>query len=93
MGNYDNILLIGDFNSQMELEKMKEFCESYNLENLIRDPTCYKNVLNPTSIDMILTNRANLFTNSCCIETGISQDDNNSFNSIPQKIEAHKNKI
>ena len=72
MGNYDNILLIGDFNSQMEVEKMKEFCESYNLENLIRDPTCYKNVLNPTSIDMILTNRANLFTNSCCIETGIS---------------------
>ena len=51
---------------------MKEFCESYNLENLTRDPKYYKNVLNPTSIDMILTNRANLFTNSCCVETGIS---------------------
>ena len=67
IGNYDNILLIGDFNSQIEVEKMKEFCESYNLENFIRDPTYYKNVLNPTSIDMILTNRAILFTNSCSI--------------------------
>ena len=78
----------------MEVEKMKEFFESYNLENLIRDPTCYKNVLNPTSVEMILTNRANLFTNSCCIETGIlSQSNNNSFKSIPQNIEAYKNKI
>ena len=36
---------------------MKDFCELYNLENLIKDPTCYKNASNPSSIDVILTNR------------------------------------
>ena len=72
IGSYDNLLLIGDFNSQMEEEKMNEFCDTYNLQNLINEPTCFKNVLSPTLIDMILTNRVKGFHNSCCIETGIS---------------------
>ena len=72
IGNYDNLLLIGDFNSQMEEEKINDFCDTYNLQNLINDPTCFKNSLNPTLIDMVLTNREKSFHNSCCIETGIS---------------------
>ena len=72
IGTYDNLLLVGDFNSETEEEYMKDFCDLYNLKNLIKHPTCYKNVLNPTSIDMFLTNRHNCFQNSCTIETGIS---------------------
>ena len=45
---------------------------THNLKNLIKDPTCFKNAQNPTSIDMILTNRSEDFRTSCCIETGIS---------------------
>ena len=51
---------------------MSEFCQIYNLHNLINDPTCYKNPNNPSSIDMILTNRKNCFENSITIETGLS---------------------
>ena len=51
---------------------MKDFCEMYDLENLIRGPTCFKNVNNPSSIDVMLTNRKNSFQNSMTIETGIS---------------------
>ena len=51
---------------------MKEFCETYNLVNLIKDPTCFKSVQNPTSIVVILTNKSNSFYNSCSIETGLS---------------------
>ena len=43
---------------------MKDFCESYNLENLITQPTCFKNPDNPSSIDVILTNRVNNIQNS-----------------------------
>ena len=72
IGNYDNLLLTGDFNSEIKEENMKDFCDTYNLQNLINEPTCFKSVLNPTTIDLMLTNRARCFQNSVTIETGIS---------------------
>ena len=72
IGKYENLILIGDFNSQMEEDAMKEFCDTYNLKNLITEPTCFKNAQNPTLIDLILTNKPKSFHNSMCIETGIS---------------------
>ena len=49
-----------------------EFCDVYNLENLIDEPTCYKNPNNPSFIDVILTNRKRSFYISTTIETGLS---------------------
>ena len=37
---YENVL--GDFNAGIEETTMKSFCESYNLTNLIKQPTCFK---------------------------------------------------
>ena len=51
---------------------MKDFCEMYGLENLINGPTCFKNANNPSSIDVMLTNRKTSFQNSMTIETGLS---------------------
>ena len=51
--NYDNIIILGDF-------------------NVVKEPTCYKNPHNPSSIDIILTNHAKSFQNSITIETGLS---------------------
>ena len=50
---------------------MGDFCDTYNLTNLITDPTCFKNPLNPSLIDLILTNRARRFQDSWVIETGL----------------------
>ena len=72
MADYDNMLIIGDLNSCMTETPMKNFCELYDLENLIKQPTCYKNADNPSSIDVLLTNRKNSFQNSMTIETGLS---------------------
>ena len=69
---FDNLLLIVDFNSEVEGVDMKEFCETYNLVNLIKDLTYFKSVRHPTSIDVILTNKNNCCYNSCSIETGLS---------------------
>ena len=43
LSSYDNLILMGDFNSEMSENEMKEFCEIYHLKNLIKEPTCYKN--------------------------------------------------
>ena len=72
LGNYDNILMLGDFNSSASEKHMKDFCEMYDLQNLITGPTCFKNANNPSSIDVMLTNRKNSFQNSMTIETGLS---------------------
>ena len=69
---YENLLLLGDFNSEMAEDDMKNFCETYNLTNLITDPTCFKSVENPSCIDVMLTNRNLCFENSMTIETGLS---------------------
>ena len=51
---------------------MKNFCDLYDLENLIKEPTCYKNADNPSSIDVMLTNSPDSFHNATAIETGLS---------------------
>ena len=72
INKYDNIVLLGDFNSEICESDMHEFCNVYGLKNLIKEPTCYKNALNPTCIDLILTNKFNKFQNSKTFETGLS---------------------
>ena len=69
---YENLIMIGDFNSDVNQSCMKAFCESYNLSSLIKEPTCYKNPQNPSCIDLILTNTPYSFQSSCAIETGSS---------------------
>ena len=51
---------------------MEKFCASYNLKSLIKEPTCLKEVDNPFSIDLILTNHPKCFQNSGVYESGIS---------------------
>ena len=72
LNTYDNLLLLGDFNSEINDISMREFMDTYNLKSLIKEPTCFKSALNPSCIDLILTNQKNSFQNSTAIETGIS---------------------
>ena len=68
---YDNIILIGDFNSEINEISTSEFCDVYNLSNLIKELTCFKNPENPSSIDVILTNKSRSFQNGEALETGL----------------------
>ena len=72
ISNFENFILLGDFNSEVCEENMNEFCDIYNLKNLINEPTCFKNPLNPSSVDVILTNKWRSFQNNQVIETGLS---------------------
>ena len=71
MSSYDNFSVIGDLNSEISEMAMSEFCETYNLQNLVKDPTCYKNPSKPTCIDLILKNFPKSFQHTQTIETGL----------------------
>ena len=59
--------MLGDIDSEMS-----EFCALYNFANLIKKPTCYKNIDKPTFVDHILTNHAICFQHSGIYETDLS---------------------
>ena len=70
---YKKMLILGDFNVGIDESHMKSFFKTYNLLNLIKQPTCYKNPdNNPTCIDLILTNVLRKFQSTCVIETELS---------------------
>ena len=71
-GIYENFVIMGDFNAEPTENAMEEFMKLYNLKNLIKGPTCYKNPDKPSCIDLILSNRSKSFHSSHIVESGIS---------------------
>ena len=69
---YDKFLLAGDFNTEMSNNHMIDFLSDMQAVNLVKDSTCFKNVKNPTSIDVFLTNCPRSFQNTNSLCTGIS---------------------
>ena len=69
---YDNIIILVDFNTEPKDKFMNEFINMYGIKTVFNESTCYKNVSNPSCIDLILTNRTKSFQNTTAIETGLS---------------------
>ena len=69
---YDKIILIGDYNTEINEQHMNSFCNNCSLKSLIRQPTCYKNFEKLTCIYLILTNMPHSFQSTCAIEIGLS---------------------
>ena len=63
---------MGDLNVEGHNGFLKEFCNLYNLKNVIKVRTRFKNLDFPTSIDVMLIISYRSFHNSCAIEMGWS---------------------
>ena len=63
------MILLIDFNICVDDETMRNFCNSYSLNSLIKQPTRFKNLEDP---DLILTNKPRSFQSTCVIEKGLS---------------------
>ena len=68
---YENVMLIGDFNLTVENKNLEVFMNAYDLECLIKKPTCFQST-SPSCIDLNLTNNKEFFKNSNVFEVGIS---------------------
>ena len=69
---YDNFMLIGEYNIQVDDTNMASSSEKYEFRSLINEPNCYKNLLNLSCIDLFLTNNVNNFRKKIVSETGLS---------------------
>ena len=61
---YENLILIEDFNLSTENQHLDALIQAYNFNNIINKPTC---------IDLLLTNKKDLFKLSNTFETDISE--------------------
>ena len=62
ISHYDNILLLGDFNSQTSENYVSDFCNIYNLSNLVKEPTCFKNPYDLSCIDLLFKKPSKMFS-------------------------------
>ena len=69
---YEKILIAGDLNIDIEEEILQDFLFEQTLKNLVKEPTCYKSLDNPSCIDLFLTNSSSSFQNTTTVETGLS---------------------
>ena len=68
---YDKKLLVGDFNTEVS-DVLSLFLYQHDLENLVKDKTCFKNANNPSTIDLFSTNNSLAFQNTTTTFTGLS---------------------
>ena len=69
--NYDNFILLGDFNNEPEEKSMPNFLNTYHLKNIVKQKTCFKNPKRPSCIDLILTNSSRSFQDIFTVKTGL----------------------
>ena len=89
---YGNFIVLGDFNADTSNTTISEFCAT-NLKILIKEPTCFKILENPTCIDLVLTNRLKCFQNSNVFETRLSDFHKLTFTVLKAYFQKQKPKV
>ena len=71
--DYEDIILLGEFNAEVKEKNISDFMSTYNLKSLVKKKKkkCLKNPDNPPHIDLILTNSPRSFQDSSVLETGL----------------------
>ena len=70
--NYEKILLVRDFNAQTTDQYLSSFLYQHELSSIVKESTCFKNVSNPSCIDLFLTNSALSFQHTLTVSCGLS---------------------
>ena len=71
---YEKFVLLGDFNVNVNNTDpiFTEFIEKYGAKNIVKNPTCFKSLENPSIIDLIITNNSKSFWNTKTMRNSIS---------------------
>ena len=70
--NYGKFILAGDFNAQDTEPVLSNFIDQYSATNLVKNKTCFKNINNPSCVDLFITNSYRSFQNTQTLSTGLS---------------------
>ena len=69
---YDKFLLAGDFNMEGNDAELTHFIDQFNAKCLVKEPTCFKSDVRPSTVDHFITNAPRLFQSTKTLSTGLS---------------------
>ena len=61
---------MGDFNTEISEQRRESFFYMHELCNLVKEKTCFKNMQNPSCIDLLITNNVYAFQRATTVCTG-----------------------
>ena len=67
-----DLLIYKSFKSETFETALRNICDLYKLKNLFGEPTCFKNLDNPSCIELFVTNCSRSFQDRQVIETVLS---------------------
>ena len=65
-------MLVGDFNTEITEHYIESFLYEYELSNLVKEKTYFKNMQNPCCIDLLLINNSCAFQQTTTVCSGLS---------------------
>ena len=65
-------MLVGDFNAEESEPCLSQFLYEYNARKQVKENTCFKNALNPSCIDLFITNNPLGFKKTMAVSNGLS---------------------
>ena len=72
----ENLVIFGDLNIDITRDtsngQLIDYCDTFDLTNLIKQPTCFMKNCTPSTIDLFLTNRKNSFYRTENFDVGLS---------------------
>ena len=93
LSQYDNFIVFADIIAEASNTTISEFFATYNLKNLIKEPTCFKTWKTLPCIDLIFTNRTKCFQNSNVFETRLPDFHKLTFTVLKAYFQKQKPKV
>ena len=69
---YDKYILVGDFNAEESEPCLSQFLFELSTRNIVKEPTCFKSLSNPSCIDLVIINSFSNFQNTKAVSAGLS---------------------
>ena len=65
-------MLLGNFNAEESESWISKFLYEFNAKNIVKENNCFKNTLNPSCIDLFITNSSLSFQTTIAVSNGLS---------------------
>ena len=69
-----SVIIIGDLNINFRIpaNELSDICDTFDLKQIVKNPTCFKSIENPSLLDIILTNCPKSLISAINMPLGIS---------------------
>ena len=91
---YENYIVFSDINfdilNENKSQPLNDICDIFDLDQLVKEPTCFKKDCVPSLVDVVLTNKKSSCFNTLNLPTGVSDCHNLTSTTIKGHLSAQQ---